>query len=85
MSSTNVEHCSGVRPSCQSSLTITTGARSHAPRHSTSTSVNVPVGSVSPGLIPSFALNSSVTRSAPSSAHDSVRHTLSTYFPTGRV
>ena len=39
--------------------------------------------SVSPGLIPSFADSSSVTRSAPFSAHDSVRQTCSTNLPTG--
>ena len=44
MSSTNARTCSGARHSCQSSFTITTGARSQAPRHSTSSSVNVPAG-----------------------------------------
>ena len=39
---------SGRWHSCQSSLTPTTGARSHAPRHSTSTSVNCRAASVSP-------------------------------------
>ena len=43
----------------------------------------MPLASVSPGLIPSFAHSSSVTRSAPFSAHDSVRQTCSTYLPTG--
>jgi hypothetical protein len=84
-SSRNCATCSGASRSCQSSFTITTGARSQAPRHSTSISVNVPVGSVSPGAMPSAALNASVTRSAPSSAHESVRQTFSTYVPTGFV
>ncbi len=53
-----------------------------SPRHSISISVNVPVGSVSPTLIPSVRESCSVTRSAPLSAHDSVRHTCTTYFPT---
>ena len=60
-----------------------TGARSQAPRHSTSSNVNVPLGSVSPGVIFSTAQISSVTRSAPFSAHDSVRQTLNTKAPTG--
>jgi len=42
-------------------------------------------GSVSPGAIPSFPQISSVTRPAPFTAHDSVRHTLSTNVPTGFV
>src|SRR5439155_1568090 len=33
----------GCRHSCHASLTMTTGARSHAPRHSTSIKVNVPL------------------------------------------
>ena len=76
---------SGLWHSCQASLTMMTGARSQAPRHSTSSSVNVPLASVSPGLMPSFSDSPSVTRSAPFSAHESVRHTCSTNFPTGRV
>ena len=36
-------------------------------------------------LDPSCSQSASVTRSAPFSAHDSVRHTCSTYLPTGRV
>ena len=84
-SSSSFTAASGSRHSCHESLTITTGARSQAPRHSTSTSVNVPVGSVSPGRMPSFPHSSSVTRSAPLNAHDSVRQTLNTNFPTGLV
>ena len=40
---------------------MTTGARSQAPRHSTSTSVNVPVESVSPGLMPRVSQRAAVT------------------------
>src|SRR5262249_12433045 len=83
-SSTSLPHDSGVAFSCHCSLfTMTTGARSQAPRHSNSSSVNVPDASVSPTFSPSFSLSASVTRSAPASAHDSVRHTCSTYLPTG--
>ncbi len=71
--------------SCHASLIMMTGARSQAPRHSTSSSVNVPLASVSPGAMSSARQISSVTRSAPFSAHDSVRHTLSTNVPTGFV
>ena len=39
MASTSAPASSGRARSCQSSLTITTGARSQAPRHSTSTTV----------------------------------------------
>ena len=84
MSSTSLAQLSGVARSCQCSLfTITIGARSHAPRHSNSSSVNMPEASVSPTLIPSFSDSASVTRSAPLRAHDSVRHTCSTNLPTG--
>ena len=54
-SSSSLPTSSGRRHSCQASLTMTTGARSHAPRHSTSISVKVPLASVSPGLMPSVA------------------------------
>jgi hypothetical protein len=64
-------------------FTIITGALSQAPRHSIGMIVNRPVGSVSPGLMPSLWLNSSTTRSAPARAHDSVVHTWRTNFPTG--
>ena len=85
-SSTSFEQLSGVALSCQCSLfTITTGARSQAPRHSNSISVNIPDASVSPTFSPSFSLSDSVTRSAPASAHESVRHTCSTYLPTGAL
>ena len=85
-SSTNFEQLSGVAFSCQCSLfTITTGARSQAPRHSNSISVNIPDGVGLADLEPSFSLSDSVTRSAPASAHDSVRHTCSTYLPTGAL
>ena len=43
------------------------------------------VSVVPPGSMPSASINSSVTRSAPRSAQGSVRHTCTTYFPTGRV
>src|SRR5262249_50741391 len=79
-SSTNFEQDSGVAFSCQCSLlTMTTGARSQAPRHSNSSSVNMPDASVSPTFSPSFSLSASVTRSAPASAQDNVLHTCSTY------
>src|SRR5688500_820606 len=82
-SSTSFPHDSGLACSCHSSLfTITTVARSHAPRHSNSSSVNMPEGSVSPTPMPSFAESASVTRSAPLSAQDSVRQTCRTYVPT---
>src|SRR2546428_334130 len=84
-SSTRRGASSGVSRSCQALFTITTGALSHAPRHSTSTSVNMPLASVWPGLILSLAVNDSVTRSAPFSAHGSVRHTCSRKVPTGLV
>ena len=81
-----VERSSGRRRSCQCSLLIiTTGARSHAPRHSNSCTVKVPEASVPPGATCRWRQSASVTRSAPFSAHESVRHTCSTYFPTGFV
>ena len=44
-----------------------------------------PDGSVPLGSVPRASISSSVTRSAPRSAHGSVRHTCTTYLPTGRV
>ena len=82
--SRNAGTWSGSSSSCQCTLlTITTGALSHAPRHSIGMIVNIPEASVWPAVTPSSCSNRSTTRSAPASAHDSVVHTCSTYLPTG--
>jgi hypothetical protein len=59
------------------------GAVPQEARHSTSWSVNIPSGVVSPGSIPSRSRRWSTIRRAPISSHDSVRHTWSFHFPTG--
>ena len=61
---------SAVTLSMKSSSTRTGVGKPQAPRHSNSINVNMPVGSVSPTLMPSFSWIVSIRRSAPFSAHE---------------
>jgi hypothetical protein len=72
---------SGVTRSKFAKLTVTTGAASHAPRHSSSTSVNIPSSVVSPSPRPSDSRPRSYTSRAPRSVHDRFVHTVTTYVP----
>src|SRR5204862_274510 len=64
---------SGLMPSWYVSLTITTGAVPHEPRHSTVDSVKRPSLVVSPGAMPSRSPRCSMTPSAPRIEHERLR------------
>src|SRR6267142_2042627 len=66
-----------------SHVTSATGAFPHAPRHSNSTSVNLPSEVVSPTSITSFCRIRSVIALDPHSSHESDRQTCNKYFPFG--
>src|ERR1043166_9094653 len=77
---------SGVTLSMKSSLTSTGVAKPHAPRHSTSITVQRPSGLVAPSSFAPVASSSAfTTASAPQILHGDVVHTWTKYFPTGCV
>src|SRR5207249_1445591 len=77
---------SGVTDSMKSSLTSTGVAKPHAPRHSTSVTVQRPSGLVAPSSFdPVVSRSAFTTASAPHTLHGDVVHTWTKYFPTGCV
>src|SRR5664279_3548990 len=74
---------SGVMFSWYVSLTITTGAVPHEPRHSTVENVKRRSGVVSPGAMPSRAPICSITPSAPRIEHATLPHACRCQRPTG--
>src|SRR5947199_379658 len=72
--------------SMKSSLTSTGVAKPHAPRHSTSVTVQRPSGLVAPSSFdPVVSRSAFTTASAPHTLHGDVVHTWTKYFPTGCV